>query len=302
MSKSRQIYGPLHSQMAEEEKAIHYKRRFYSGDKDFSSFENVDSNMTDKVDRVSVSLFPESQYPKHSSKRYFAVLNFLMNSKNNKEFTSFDEKIVFLIRTIDPDLSVYFFLLSNGFSIHDENSVKRQRCRELISFITRSIGILDTQFLKYEELYYFKFLKSSEFISNVNRDYSSVLFGTFKAVIEHDALRDISDTQFQMIVRKADYYLENCENPRGINTVCFNMNNPNSPLELWNSLYKIIFFILVVDSDLRALTIYAEESNMEKIKERMMNELGFFHEDFIKIEELYRKRFFPGLRVSEWNL
>ena len=33
----------------------------------------------------------------------------------------------------------------------------------------------------------------------------------------------------------------------------------------------------------------------------MIEELGYYNEDFIRVEKLYRKQFFLGMRVSEWE-
>ena len=34
----------------------------------------------------------------------------------------------------------------------------------------------------------------------------------------------------------------------------------------------------------------------------MMEEFGFYHEDFIRLEEMYRRKFFPEMKISEWEL
>lgn len=297
--KQKSFYGPLHHVIENEQKALAYRKRFYSDSKDFKVFEDLDDETIKKIKDVLAKLFPESLYPKNSFKRYISILKYLLSSKENKEFKTFDQKIIFLIMGIDPELSIYFHYLRNGYSINSDYEVRNRNAYDLISFIQKVVGSFDVQLLKYEEVYFRRFLKCGDIISFVNIDCSSSFFDSFKNIT---SFRDISDVVFQIILNKAEYYLSTCENPNNVNTICFNMNNPNSVLELWHILYKVIFFISVIDPDFKALKIYAEESNVINIKERMIQELGFYHEDFIKVEELYRRRFYPGLKVSEWTL
>lgn len=295
---SRPQNGPYHKVIVKENKAFFFRRKFYSSAKDFSYFSEIGNKEIEKVKEVIASEFPESEYPLNSYKRYMAVIKFLLNPKQ-KDFTTFDEKILFLIQAMDPGLFIYLYYLSVGYSAYASDEDKDQKEEKLVAFIETVLGTFDVQFLKYEELYLLCILKSEEIVSNVNTDFSSKFFPIFKSVTSLD---DVSDNEFRFISQKADYFRSVCEDPYNINTICYNLYNPHSILAMHHELYMLIFFIMIIDPDLEALKIYAEESNVARIRERLLAQFGFYHEDFIKAEEIYRRRFFPERRVSEWGL
>ncbi len=296
---TKQINGPLHAEMEKEQELLHYRNKFYSDATDFNDFEDLASDIKNKINSILTTRFPYEQFPKQSTKRYLSILTYLLNSKENTDFASFDEKIAFLIEAIDPELSIYFHFLGSGYSLYVPKTENYQIEGELIRFIKSTVGGFDAQFLKYEELYFQKFLKVGNIVSFVNSDFSTPFFASTKSV---HSFKKVNQAAFQILSKKADYYRLNCENPSDINTICFNMNNPNSVLELWTTPYKIIFLISAIDPNLNALRIYAEESNIANIKKRMIEEFGFYHEDFIRLEEMYRRRFFPEMRISEWEM
>lgn len=296
---TKQVYGPLHFEMAEAQRLLHYRKKFYSNSKEFNFFESLNSNIKEKINTILTTRFPEEIFPRQSIKRYLSVLTYLMNGKDNTEFMTFDEKIAFLIEAIDPDLSIYYYFLRCGYSTLSPKEEQSKIESDLIHFIESIVGDFDAQFLKYEELYFQRVLKNSSILSYINSDYSSKFFESFKAIRSFQEVREV---EFQILSKKADYYRMNCKTPNSVNTICFNMNNPNNVLELWNISYKAIFFISVIDPNLKALKIYAEESHVSQVKKRMVEELGFYHEDFVRLEEMYRRRFFPEMKINEWGL
>lgn len=299
MKKEKIIYGPLHHEIDEEQKYIAFQKRFYSCASEFAQFKDLNLSIKTKIKSYLSLYFPIDKFPLSSSKRYNAILKFLINAKASKDFPTFDEKIIFLIEAIDPDLKIYFYFLTNGFSLSNDEKTKDERARDLISFIKKAIGAFDVQFLKYEELYFDKFLKNSSIISNVNRDYTTRFFASLKDI---KGLETVNDFQFQFLLRKVDIFFANCNNPKNPNTVCYNLYNQNSILEIWAPIHRAIFFIQVIDPDLNILKIYNEECHISKVQERMLQEFGFYNEDIIKFEQAYQRKFFPGMRFDEWHL
>lgn len=298
MPKKKYPVGPLHQEFLAEEKRNIYQKRFYADAEKFCFFECLAPVTEKRIEKVIEELFPDTEYPKHSLVRYLAILDYLMDKKLNEEFVLFDYKIAFLIQAIDPELSIYYHFLSVGYSYSASTDVSVKQARSLIHFIEKTVGIFDPQFLKYEEVYFQKVLRDGSILSNVKKDESKKLLDSFKDI---PSFTEIKDIEFQLLHKKAEQYLTSCSNPKDISTLSFNMTNPNSILELYDVFKKAIFFILIMDSDLQALRIYEEESNATKIKEKIIQELGFYHEDLIRLEELYRKRFFPEMRISEWS-
>ena len=267
MSRKKQLCGPLHFEIEKEQRYYFHQKKFYSDSKGFLSFEYLAPHTTEKIQDVISSTFPEDQYPKGSLKRYLAVLEYLMNSKQNKDFHLFDYKIAFLIQAIDPDLSIYLSFLTNGYSIHDSKEVRAQKGSALIQIIIDIVGAFDAQFLKYEEIYFRKVLKYDRILSYVNKDCSSRFLDSLQAVKSFDAVNPI---ELQVLDKKAQEYSRVCADPQSINTLCFNMDNPNNNLELYHTYRKAIFAIFVLDTNLNCLRIYSEESNVDSIKERMI--------------------------------
>lgn len=298
MTKKKDPVGPLHYLFKQSEKCNYYKRRFYSDSNEFSFFELLTPVTIEKIEKSLNDLFPTTKYPRSSLIRYFAVLDYLMNNKVNNDFKVFDYKIAFLIQAIDPDLSIYYHLLTTGFSPSDPEEITASRARSIISFIEKTVGIFDPEFLKYEQVYFQKVKQEGRVLSNIKFDESKKLLDSFKGIPNFD---EIKETEFQLLSNKANYYFSVCRNPKDVCTLSFNINNPNSVLELFNVYRKAVFFILVIDPELIALRIYEEESTAEQIRERMILELGFYHEGFVKLEQLYRKRFFPEKSISEWS-
>ena len=281
-----------------EQRLFWCKKLFNSNSKDFCSFQDVKPNVLEKIKKILDEKFPLKKYPYKSVRRYFAVMEFLNSSKKSKFLNSFDEKIIFLIQALDPNLYIYFYYLGLGYSKHDDIYTSFQKEKSLIDFIEYQLGAFDANLLKYEEIYFKRFLKSSEIQSYVNTDFSSSFLNLLPTI---KSFEDVSSSTFSYISSKANYYLSKCKNPNSINTVCFNLSNPNSEVQLYYFSYKVIFFILVIDPDLKALRISFDESKVSDIKRRMIEELGFYNEDFIRVEKLYRKQFFLGMRVSEWE-
>ncbi len=85
------------------------------------------------------------------------------------------------------------------------------------------------------------------------------------------------------------------------NSLAYNIISQNHLLKLHNAEECIVFFIIAIDPELRALRIYEEESKREKMEERMIAELGFFDMNLVKAEIAYHKKFTPEMKVSEWT-
>lgn len=296
--KKKNLEGPLHQEFLAEEKRKSYQKRFYEASLKFSFFECYTPVTEKKIQKILVETFPLSQYPKNSLIRYLAVLDYLMDKKANEEFPLFDDKIAFLIQAIDPELSIYYHFLSVGYSNSSLEAESHKQALSIIHFIEDTVGIFDPNFLKYEEVYFQKVLKEGSILSGIKKEGSKKLLDSFHGITSFDEIKDI---ELQLLSKKAEQYFLTCKTPKDISTLCFNISNPNSVLELYDTTKKALFFILVIDPELTALRIYEEESTVEQMKERMIQTIGFYDENFIKLEEMYRKRFFPEMRISEWS-
>lgn len=281
-----------------EQEIMFYNRKFYSNAKGFSQFEFINADIVEKIKNKVMELLPERLYPKNSDKRYLQALKYLTDPKTKKVCDSFDEQILFLILAIDPDLTIYSYFLNNGYSLRESEEIRRSKANALVDFIMTRVGYFDPEFIKFEEVFFLKYLKNGDVMSHVNKDCSTFL----DVLMTISSFKDVSESEYNFILKKAEYYFTVCEDPKSVTTLCFNVNNPNSVLELYSTPYKIIFLIMVIDPDLMALKIYEEESNEERIKERTIQALGFFHEGLAKAEEAYRRRFCPERNVSDWSL
>lgn len=296
---SKKNYGPLHYQIREMQETENAQKKFYKKTNNFHFFKNINPQIIQKIQKILITRFPSNKFPFQSSKRYLEIINYLISPENKRAFSSFDEKILFLIMATDPYLHIYFYYLNINYSRKDDESTRNFKLDNLIAFIKNKIGIFDANFLIYEEAFFQHFLKIGSVISYINKDYSSAIIDLFKGITSFEM---VSEEDHQNLNKKAMYYLAKCKNPKNLNTIWFNLINPNSELKINNRLHRIIFIILVIDPELNALKIYSEESNFNIIKKRMLETFGFYSKDFIEIEKLYQKRFHPNMKFDIWNL
>ena len=81
----------------------------------------------------------------------------------------------------------------------------------------------------------------------------------------------------------------------------YNITNQKKLLGLTTSAEQLALFILLVDSNLDMLKIYEEESMVKNIKERIIEQFGFFEPELLTLERKFHDRFCPDKKLSPWT-
>lgn len=238
-----------------------------------------------------------------SFERYLAVMRFVGSSNTNDDLPTYDSKIAFLIETLDPNLEMYKIYLEQAFVTEDQiaNELDEQKKANMIrSFeiqegliennIRKKFGFFDKRILIYEAKYFKNVRKNEELFLNVNHDYFSKIVVLFNGVRNFDG---VTEEENERVILLAEDYLSKYGKP-SLNTLAFQLIWQKEILGISNFKEVIIFFILVMDKDLKLLDIYNEEANWNNIEKRSMEEFGFYNKNLILLEKDYQERFVPN--------
>ena len=61
---------------------------------------------------------------------------------------------------------------------------------------------------------------------------------------------------------------------------------------------QLVLFILLVDSDLDMLRIYEEESIMQNVAARIIEQFGYYNQELLTLERKFHRRFCPDKQIS----
>lgn len=293
------------------------RTKLYQKNKEFKEFKGL--NIEDLV-RIANKIYykqeinqltPQRFYPKDKLTKYTDTLTYLTNPLIHTEIPSYDERIIFLIMSADPDLiSFKEFLKSNIIPLQsiekEKDPIKKEELNEqrknaildLQSRIRKQIGFYDSKLIRYEEIYFKKFISELEIINKVKQDNITKLLAIMPFITSLDS---ITDVKYQELQKKAEIWhsLTNCEND--LYTAAYSCVQQTQTIGLENILEQLVFFILISDPELNALKIYEEESRTDIIKERITEELHYYNPNLIKLESIYHARFCPDKELSPWT-
>lgn len=270
-----------------------FSKRLYSYDKDYNKFANITSN---KIEELTLIINNYKRINRNNNDSlftaYIKVLNYLLENEHIKFFLTFDEKIFILIGIIDPELNIFkeYFTASPYKSSDDKKTTERQ--------IRKKFGFFEPYLIKYESEIYRSLKTPTEFLSHVKIDLTNELLKPAFLVRSFD---DLTDEEVSEIKNKAMLFVAETEDTNK-ETISFNAFYSNNILNINSVKERIAFFITVFDPDLNILRIYEEESKIDKSKERIIEEIGFYHSELIRLEQIYHKRFCPDKKVSIWSL
>lgn len=285
---------------------------FYEKASSFSNFKNITLLQIKEIKESAEKFKKRYEETKaHTSLTpldfYHFALLYLTNPQIKLTYPTFDEQILFLIFCVDPQLQVFdLFLKSsiinerelNAYQGEEYENKKRERQTNIQSYkreLSHRIGIQNSRLLKYESLYFQKYQR--EFKTDITNDYLNILL---RYCMEIENLENIDEETLRKINLMVQYYLYKIQGTPSANATAFNIINQRALLLLTSKEEQILFFILVSDANLDLLRIYEEESTYPKIKQRALEELGFYSKDLIRIEKEYHRRFCPKKKISIW--
>ena len=293
----------------------YFRTKLYQKEREFKRFETL---TLDDVAKVAKKLYSKQEmnaqsgfYRKDKLTKYMDTLTYLTNPSIHMELKTYDERIIYLIMSVDPELEAFKEFLKTNITptkvINAEQDPKKQqelisqRESEILEMQTRirnKIGFYDSKLLKYEETYFKRFISSKELITKVNQDNITKLLRIIPLI---SSFNDISDERYQILQEKAKEWLAttNCEND--LFTAAYSCSEQKETIGLNGIIEELIFLVLIGDPELDVLRIYEEESRMDEVERRCKEAFNYYSKDLITLERLYHERFCPEKTLSPWT-
>lgn len=251
------------------------------------------------------------------SKRPIPTTNYVEALKvitiQNCSLANFDEKIIFLIKCVDPSLKALKIYLKYNIKSKAEiekiaqgNSFLRQdllteRSKTLQQYekeLFEELGISDLYLAHYEQYYERLFVrtKPAEKEKPIQKDYSNEFFKGTQNIENFP----VSKERLAELKAKASAFKALLPDTYQQTTTIYKLLHASNNFQLKSKEEAYIFFILVCDENLTALRIFEEESTWAQIKKRTLEELSFYYKELPKLEKLYYYQFTPELELSPW--
>jgi len=287
------------------------QKMLYSRNVDFSNFSTItDEKFKEIEERVKRRFYTRENSSRGLSK-YIEAIEYLTNPTISRELHNFNEKILYLILACDKDLITYkeykkagIPLLKEIRTIEDDKEketmlkIREQKQEIFENTVRRQLGFFDPYIKKYEAIFNAVYNKKRDLDSNIS---INAIKKISLLMSEIEDFNDITDEEFKRLSDVSAYWQSIAENPTDYNTLAYNVINQPSLLNIKRIKEAIIVFLIVYDIDFDVLRIYEEESNMKNLKERVLQEKGYYNKEFIKIEKKFKERFYPDLILSEWT-
>ena len=239
---------------------------------------------------------------------YMDTLAYITEPPHSFDLT-YDEKLVFLIEVIDPDLITYKVHketetispldLAKAKDANEKSLIiikKAQEAKIIEDTVRSKLKFYDRNLALYEKYYSSLIKNRKNFEETPKKDLTPLIFANSSNI----TFDSITNERFEEINKIAQNWIATTNSEGDNKRAAFNLIYQENLLGLTNTIEKIIFFILTVDPNLKALTIYSENGKWEQIKEEMILALGFYSKELIKSEEKYHKRFVPQKSISEF--
>lgn len=297
----------------------HYRTKFYQKEKQSKRFQDMSEEnlvaIAKKIYRKTEATQDNQSYyhQKRISKldRYQRTLLYLTNPNIHMDIKTFDERLAYLIMSVDPELITFKeFLKRNIMSIQQISRIDDEKEREKFfsernhtlnefeTTVREQIGFFDVRLLKYEELFFKRFYNERELITQVGQKNEddfllySILVSSFDS---------ISNQRYEELVEKAQTWLSLVPDKYKTKIATYSATNQKQLIGLNTFAEQLAFYILVVDPNLDMLRIYEEESMIPSVEERIMEEFGYYNANLIKIEKKFHERFCPDKKLSIWT-
>ena len=291
------------------------RRQFHSRSVTFNNFQDITNEDVETLKQIIASKkkyleAKQSLFINPGLNNYINTLRYLTNPTISQELSTFDEKVLYLILSCDPELITMKTFISSDIlpasRINEEEDDKKRkgleqrRYQELEQYATavrQELGFYDGSLLKYESILSRRLLKKQGLIADVKIPSLDKLLKRAELIKTLDIITDNSLIRLRSI---CEMWLNEAKDPTDLNSLAYNLLNRFKDLHIYNIEEQLIIFILIADPNLDLLKIYEEESNFNQMKVRAKNELGFYNKDLIKVERLYHDKFEPEKEISAW--
>lgn len=289
---------------------IEKRRKLYSRENTFNNFKNITDEDFERIkkdvaDFLEVQANQKNQFKRTRIYQYAAVIFCLTTTRAATLPKSFDEKMIFLILAVDPNLEMlkqYNRMgitpnraINNAFDDEERLELSAKRSNELKSYETRIrniLGFYDPKMLKYEKEFNKRFVEAHTLATEVSRDYFINFIDIAKDIEDFD---NITSFDLSLLRLRVELWREELGEEADYRLAVYHLLFQNEILKLRNLQEKAIFLLLIMDSDLDLLRIYEEESKWPNIQKRAKEEVGIFNHELLKLEKKYQKKFYPDI-------
>lgn len=268
--------------------------------RDFRNFEGIKPESSKKIDAATRIFFDrlssiQSTYGAKDTPLFENAINYL----NHDFYLTYDEKLIFLIRLIDPTLKLLSFyqnLLKDNKTCSDTIPIVRSNVLfsltkeeedKLADYSSSEFGFYEPLFIKYEAIYKKKLLQ--EETQNKTTD---LKMNYTKYVTDSLRLKDISLSvnyeEIDEIISDANEYLKHYPNPN-LNDLMFQLLHESGSLDYNKLRTKLIFIIFVLDKDLRYKQVYDANYNLVTIRNIISNMFGCYYQFLMELENKFIK-------------
>lgn len=296
----------------------HQKTKFYQRERESKGFielsEEQLSELARKVYKKQETMADTLPYGKEKTsklERYQSTLQYLTSPYIHLDLRTFDERVAFLIMMLDPNLLTFKeFLKIDLISISkiteaknekERNRLTSMRNQTILAYqaaVREKIGFFDAKLLKYEELFFKRFFSEKELVTEVGMNSQDIL------IIKAKSLKDfnsISDKRYADLVHIAQTWLSLAPIKYNSNVAAYSVTEQKKLLGIIDTAEQLALFILLVDSDLDMLRIYEEESMMQNVESRIIEQFGYYNQELLPLERKFHDRFCPDKKISIWS-
>lgn len=287
------------------------RKKFFSKEVSFNNFESISDDKREEISKKVTSFLKAIDSDNlNGLEKYVKVLEYLSAPNIHYYLPTFDEQILFFILACDKDL----FCLSsykdsqiisikqiNEATKKEKKDLESQRSQQLHEFMRNfrdRYGFYDSKLLKYESIYFERIVKLDSLASNIKSDVTSPLLDSMRFIRSFES---VSDEDFEKIKLIAEEYKKSVADPSNIHTLSYNIITRRKKVRITNLRAKLVLIIYIIDPELKILKIYEEESTIDEIKRRCIEEFGYYNMELIRLERLYHQRFCPNKIISDWS-
>ena len=238
--------------------------KFFQRKRDTNNFKNITE---EQIKLIKEDIENRNKiYPENISKQelYIRTLAYLTSINIHSKYKTFDERVLFLILTIDPHLTIAKMYLesplitlyeSKNMVIPDkeedeEEYLEYQEKKEthnytlarIKTYMFEKLGITDQDFVYFERIFYFSHILKDQLATNIKSNQTKELMDKAITVRSYDKY---TDEEYQQAITLAQQYISIQPDYQNPNTVAFNLLKQNKLIG-GNQTFKQIFLLFIL--------------------------------------------------------
>ncbi len=280
-----------------------YKKR-----RQFRHFVRINSESSKKIDSLMNSFISTVRSVAATYGTEETLYSKALAFVNSNFYLNYDEKIIFLIRLLDPTLK----MLSLYNSVLDEHNIvatcprtyenkiiflDKEIEEELKKRAIETFGFYDASLIKYEHIY-----RTNVLLADSQEKTTDVKINYAKHVSQRINLNEIDlrvdNEELEEIMEQANDYLKMYPTP-SLNDLVFQLLFESGELTAISFRNQLIFIMIVLDRDLRYKNVYDNNYNFVTIKNKISQIFGCYYQFLMDLELKYAKDNFEPNTVPQ---